>query len=162
MGAAHLVLLISLILTVIAFKRVRVYVQEQDRASLNQLVQNSRNNVGQEIHRHLDALRQLAGVLSLTGFSEKDWGLNLENSALFQRHPSLRSVAFYGPLTAGNTSPNPVLELRAGAAAKYHRLFFAEAPRAFASPTADQETTGSLFGKSIATDSAVASKIFTI
>jgi PAS domain S-box-containing protein len=162
MGAAHLVLLISLIPTIIAFNRVRVYVQEQDQARLNQLVQNSRNNVDQELHRHIDALRQLAGVLSTTGFSEKDWGLNLENSALFQRHLSLRSIGYFGPLPSGTTSTNTVIEVGEENTVPFHRLFFAEAPRAFAGPSADNGRTKALFDQSTAAGTVIASQIYTV
>ena len=62
MRAAYLVLLISLIPTLIAYRRVKYNVMARDQARFEQAVQSTRDALTQRMESYLSALRGLRGL----------------------------------------------------------------------------------------------------
>ena len=94
-GAAYLVLFISLIPTLIAYKQVLNYAHDRDLERLNQFVQDSRLTFERRLQRHRDALHHLTGLVGTTGFGKDEWNQFFANAAFFKDFPAVRSLAYY-------------------------------------------------------------------
>jgi PAS domain S-box-containing protein len=142
MGAAHLVLVISLIPTLIAYKRVARYAQERDRERLQQYVQRSQQTIERRFQRHLDAIHHLTGLLSTPGVTEEHWRRYFSNATFFQDYGALRTLVHY-QATTPFPETNAITSITIpGIALSFAPLSRALAPRAFGSqPRSDQELT---------------------
>ena len=95
MWAAYLVLIISLIPTVVAYKRVVRFSDSQDQERLQRIIQVRQDLISRRLQRHLDVIHRQAGSLGRPRFDVTDWQSNLENAATFQNHDALRSISYF-------------------------------------------------------------------
>ena len=102
MGAAYSVLLISLIPTIIAFKRVTRYATERDRERLVNFVQLSTSAIDRQTQRHLDAFRHLADLPAVTDFSADAWSRYFVDHGFFEQHPAFQYLRCYRSANAGS------------------------------------------------------------
>jgi len=113
MGAAYSVLLVSLIPTLFAYKRVTRYARERDHERLAQFVQLSSSAIDRQAQRHLDAFRHLADLPAVTDFSAAAWQRYFRDHTFFEQHPAFQSLRCYRTAKAGSAGavflvqPNP-------------------------------------------------------
>jgi len=101
MGAAHLVLIISLIPTLIAYKRVLRYQAERDQERLQQLVNRSQQIIERRFQRHLDAVQALQRHISAARITAPDgrftrpaWDGYFSSQPFFEDYPAMRRLIY--------------------------------------------------------------------
>jgi PAS domain S-box-containing protein len=100
-GPAYLVLLISVIPTVIAYKRVARYADERDHERLAQIVQLTSQSIESEIRRHLTAFQHLADFPAGKDHDESAWKLRFDDRDFFDNYPAFQSLSCYRTTNAG-------------------------------------------------------------
>ena len=100
MGAAHLVLIISLIPTLIAYKRVLRFSEQRDQERLQQLVNRSQQTIERRFQRHLDAVQALQRHISAARnnsaetFTQEAWASYFGNLPFFDDYPAMRRIIY--------------------------------------------------------------------
>lgn len=103
MGAAYLVLLISLIPCAVVFLKVRQNVADRDKARFEQVVNQVQTALDKRMRNHLDALRSVRGLLAASEhISDVEWQTYLHNVDMAGSYPGLMDIGYLQRVPAGN------------------------------------------------------------
>ena len=95
MGAAYLVLAISLIPTFIAFHRVEVSVADRERARFDQAVSATRDTLERRIERDVDEFLAMRGMFAVSGLPDREgWQRYVASIEIARRFPGIRALGY--------------------------------------------------------------------
>ncbi len=107
MGAAHLVLVISLIPTIIAYQRVKEYARAQELQRFEQIAQSSRENIERHTLRHIEALNHIKSLIDTPGITPTDREDYLERAGFYGTYSAFLHVAQIEKLATRPDDPWP-------------------------------------------------------
>ena len=100
MGAAYLVLAISLIPTSIAYHRVQVSVEERDQARFDQAVAATKDTIERRIERDVDEFLAMRGFFDVSGLPDRaGWQRYLTSIEIARRFPGIHALGYLEKVT---------------------------------------------------------------